>query len=143
MFSKVLVANRGEIAVRVMRACREMGIASVAVYSEADRGALHARYADEAYCIGPGPGEESCLNGERIVETPLACGADVVHPGYGFLSEQAPFAELCAEAGIAFVGPSPETLRLVGDKVAAREVARRAGVETVPGSEGRVSVEEA
>jgi len=143
LFRKVLIANRGEIAVRVMRACRELGIASVAVYSEADRGALHARYADEAYCIGPGPAAESYLNGARIVETAVACGADAIHPGYGFLSEQAAFAETCAAAGIAFVGPSPETLRSVGDKVSAREIARRAGVPTVPGSEGRVTADEA
>src|SRR5215207_5351085 len=126
-----------------MRACRELGVRSVAVYSEADLGALHARYADEAYCIGGPTAAESYLNAAAIVACARACGADAVHPGYGFLSEQADFAEACAEAGIKFIGPSPATLRLVGDKVAARGVAFRAGVATVPGSQGRVSVEEA
>jgi acetyl-CoA carboxylase biotin carboxylase subunit len=139
VFKKVLIANRGEIAVRVMRACRDMGITSVAVYSEADRAALHARYADEAYCIGPAPAAQSYLNAASIINTARTCGAEAIHPGYGFLSEQADFAQACVEAGIVFIGPPPGALRLLGDKVAAREVAERAGVPSVPGSAGRVS----
>ncbi|HXH21239.1 MAG TPA: acetyl-CoA carboxylase biotin carboxylase subunit [Dehalococcoidia bacterium] len=143
MFKKLLVANRGEIAVRVVRACRELGVTSVAVYSEADRGALHARLADEAYCIGPGPVGESYLNAAKIVETAKACGAEAIHPGYGFLSERAEFARACADAGIVFVGPTPEAMAMLGDKVEARRIARAAGAPTVPGTEGVVSPEEA
>ena len=143
MFKKVLIANRGEIAVRVMRTCRDMGIRSVAVYSEADATALHARYADEAYCIGPAPAAQSYLNGAKIIETALACGAEAIHPGYGFLSEQADFATACADAGIVFIGPSPHALRLLGDKVQARLIAESAGVPSVPGSDGRVTPAEA
>jgi acetyl-CoA carboxylase biotin carboxylase subunit len=143
LFRKLLVANRGEIAVRVMRTCRDMGIRSVAVYSEPDATALHARYGDEAYCIGPAPAAESYLNAKKIIETALACGADAIHPGYGFLSEQADFARACAQAGIVFIGPSPETLQMLGDKVYARVIAGRANVPFVPGSAGRVSPVEA
>jgi acetyl-CoA carboxylase biotin carboxylase subunit len=143
LFRKVLVANRGEIAVRVMRACRELGIPSVAVYSEADRGALHVRYADEAYCIGPGPVLESYLNGPKIIETAKACGAEAVHPGYGFLSERADFAQACADAGLVFIGPPPSAMAALGDKVEARKIARAAGAPTVPGSEGTIAPEDA
>lgn len=143
MFKKVLIANRGEVAVRIMRSCRDMGIASVGVYSDADATSLHARYADEAYCIGPAAATESYLDAARIIETAVACGADAIHPGYGFLSEQAEFAGACAAAGIKFIGPTPETLRLLGDKVEARRIAERAGVPSVPGSADRVSPDEA
>ncbi len=143
MFTKVLIANRGEIAVRVMRACREMGIASVAVYSDADRGALHTRYADEAYRIGTGPVLDSYLNAEKIIATAKACGAQAVHPGYGFLSERADFAQACADAGIAFIGPSPKAMSQLGDKVEARRIAREAGAPTVPGTDGTVAPEDA
>jgi acetyl-CoA carboxylase biotin carboxylase subunit len=143
VFRKVLVANRGEIAVRVMRACRELGIASVAVYSEADAGALHARYADEAVCIGPGPAPESYLSVEKVVAAARSTGAEAVHPGYGFLSERADFALACREAGIVFIGPPPEAMRLLGDKVEARRIAREAGAPTVPGTEGRIAPAEA
>ena len=143
MFSKILVANRGEIALRVMRTCRDLGIGSVAVYSEPDRTALHTRYADEAYLIGPGPVAESYLNVEKIIQAAKYHNVDAIHPGYGFLSEQATFAEACAEAGIVFIGPSPATLRELGDKVSARSIAEAAGVPTVPGTPERVTVEQA
>jgi acetyl-CoA carboxylase biotin carboxylase subunit len=143
LFKKILVANRGEIALRVMRTCREMGIATVAVYSTVDRSMLHVRYADEAYHIGEGPPLESYLNYEKIVEVAKAAGVDAIHPGYGFLSERTEFAEACADAGITFIGPDPKSVILLGDKVNARRTMIAAGVPVVPGTEGRVEADEA
>jgi 3-methylcrotonyl-CoA carboxylase alpha subunit len=136
MFTKILVANRGEIAVRVMAACQALGITAVAVYSEADRGALHTQVADEAYSIGPAPAAQSYLHIPAIIGVARSCGAQAIHPGYGFLAENAEFAEACAAAGIVFIGPSPETIRLLGSKTAAKEIAGKAGVSTVPGYAG-------
>ncbi len=143
MFKKLLVANRGEIALRIMRTCREMDIPTVAVYSTVDRNMLHVRYADEAYCIGEGPPLESYLNYHKIIEVAHGGGVDAVHPGYGFLSERTEFAEACADAGIKFIGPSPNAVRLLGDKVSARRTMIAAGVPVVPGTEGRVEADEA
>ena len=140
---KLLVANRGEIAVRILRACRELGIRSVAIYSDADRTAAHVRYADEAYCVGPAPAAESYLNIERIVSLAKESGAEAVHPGYGFLSENARFAEACSQAGITFVGPPASAIRMLGDKIEARRRAGQAGVPVVPGSAEIRDVDEA
>ena len=135
MINKVLIANRGEIAVRVMRSCREMGIRTVAVFSEADRTSRHVAYADEAYLIGPATAKESYLNIEKIIETAKMCNADAIHPGYGFLSENADFARRCKEEGIIFIGPEAETMESMGDKIAARKRMIAAGVPVVPGTE--------
>jgi acetyl-CoA carboxylase biotin carboxylase subunit len=141
---KVLIANRGEIALRVIRACREMGLATVAVYSDTDRGALHVLHADEAYRLGPAPASESYLRGDLILEIARRCGADAVHPGYGFLSENADFAEACATAGVTFIGPPADAMRVLGSKTRARQAADAAGMPRVPGSvTGLSSVEEA
>jgi acetyl-CoA carboxylase, biotin carboxylase subunit len=136
---KIVVANRGEIALRVMRSAKEMGIATVAVYSEADRNALFVRYADEAVCIGPPPSAQSYLRGEKIIEVCRETGADAIHPGYGFLSENAAFARKVREAGITFIGPSPESMEMMGDKLSAKAAAKRFNVPMIPGSEGAVS----
>ena len=136
MFNSVLIANRGEIAVRVIAACREMGIRSIAVYSEADRDALHMRLADEAWLLGPAPARESYLNIEAILRVARDHNAEAIHPGYGFLSENAEFAEACAQAGVVFIGPPPEAIRLMGSKTAAKRAVEQAGVPTVPGFMG-------
>jgi acetyl-CoA carboxylase biotin carboxylase subunit len=143
MFRKLLVANRGEIAIRVMRACRELGIASVAVYSDADRESMHVRYADEAYRIGPPPATESYLSIPNIMAVARQCGAEAIHPGYGFLAENAAFARACRDEGIIFVGPSPEAMTLLGDKINARRMMRSAGVPVVPGTDQITDPEEA
>jgi pyruvate carboxylase subunit A len=133
MIKKVLIANRGEIAIRVMRAARESGIATAAVYSEADRDSIFVKYADEAYCIGPSSARESYLNIPVIINTAKTCGADAIHPGYGFLAENAEFAQACESAGITFIGPSSQVLKLAGNKTSARQIAGTAGVPVVPG----------
>lgn len=138
MFQKVLIANRGEIAVRVIRACRELGIRTVAVYSEADRDALHVKMADEAYCIGPTASKDSYLNIANIMSVATKVGADAIHPGYGFLAENADFAEICAACNITFIGPDPEAIVKMGDKSTAKETMKAAGVPTVPGTDGLI-----
>ena len=144
MLKRVLIANRGEIALRILRACREMGIETVAVYSQADAEALHVQLATRAVCIGPAPASESYLNQNALLAVAKATGCDGVHPGYGFLSENAGFADACAREGLVFIGPRGETIRRAGAKSAARALMRRAGVPVTPGSDGVVAtVEEA
>jgi acetyl-CoA carboxylase, biotin carboxylase subunit len=143
MFKKILIANRGEIAMRVIRACREMGIRSVAVHSEADANALHVRFADEAICIGPAAAAKSYLNVPAIISAAEISGADAIHPGYGFLSENAGFAQVIQRCGLVFIGPSPESMRLWGDKLTAREAASKFGLPLLPGSEALQSASHA
>ena len=138
MFKKVLIANRGEIAVRIIRACRELGIHTVTVYSTADKHALHAQIADEAICIGPPATKDSYLNAAAIIEACKMTGAEAVHPGFGFLSENADFARLCEENNIVFIGPKPKSISMLGDKAAAKKAMKAAGVPVIPGSDGAV-----
>ena len=136
MFNKVLIANRGEIALRVIRACRELGLQTVAVYSEADRDSLHVRFADDDVCIGPAPSRDSYLNIPRLIAAAEITGADAIHPGYGFLAENAEFAETCAASNVTFIGPTPEQIRVMGDKAAARNAMAAAGSADHPGDDG-------
>ncbi len=138
MFEKVLIANRGEIAVRIIRACRELGIRCVAVYSTADRNSLHAQIADEAVCIGPANTKDSYLNSKALLAACEITGSDAVHPGFGFLSENADFARQCNKCGITFIGPSPESIEMLGDKATAKETMKKAGIPVIPGSDGAV-----
>src|ERR1700687_5887346 len=139
MFDKVLIANRGEIALRIHRACREMGIKTVAVHSTADAQAMHVRLADESVCIGPPPARDSYLNVAAILSAATITGADAIHPGYGFLSENAEFAEMVEAHGLTFIGPSPDHIRMMGDKIAAKTAMASLGVPLVPGSPGAVA----
>src|SRR5688572_20548367 len=144
MISKVLIANRGEIALRVIAACKEMGLKTVAVHSEADRDSLHVRYADDDVCIGPAASKQSYLNISSIIAAAEITGADAIHPGYGFLSENPHFAEIVGECNLTFIGPPADAIRRMGDKARARETAKAAGVPIIPGSEGAVkTVDEA
>ncbi|MEL6785033.1 MAG: biotin carboxylase N-terminal domain-containing protein, partial [Pseudomonadota bacterium] len=139
MFNKVLIANRGEIALRILRACKEMGIGTVAVHSTADADAMHVRLADQSVCIGPPASRDSYLNMHQIVAACEVTGADAIHPGYGFLSENAKFAEILAAHDITFIGPSAEHINVMGDKIMAKQTAERLGIPVVPGSAGAVS----
>ena len=143
MFKKVLIANRGEIALRINRACRELGVQTVAIFSEADRNSLHVRHADEAFCVGPGPVPRSYLNIPNIISTALITGCDAVHPGYGFLAENARFAEICTDHGLTFIGPKPDVIASMGDKATAKRVMKEAGVATTPGTDILPSVDDA
>ena len=142
MFSKILIANRGEIALRIIRACREMGIQTVAVFSEVDRESLHVRFADESVCIGPAKSADSYLNIPAIISAAEMTDVDAIHPGYGFLAENAHFAEICGSCNIHFIGPTPETMRMMGDKVQARETMRKIGIPLTPGGKGVVNSQE-
>lgn len=143
MFSKILIANRGEIAVRIIRACKEMGVATVAVYSEADRNALHVALADQSYCIGGSEASSSYLNENQIISAAILAGAQAIHPGYGFLSENAHFARLCRKNGLVFIGPQPESMERLSDKAALKELISNTGLTVIPGTKALSSVEEA
>ena len=143
MFSKILIANRGEIAVRIIRACKEMGVATVAVYSEADKNALHVALADQSYCIGGSEASDSYLNENQIISTAILSGAQAIHPGYGFLSENAHFARLCRKNGLVFIGPEPESMERLSDKAVLKELVKRTGLSVIPGTKAVASVEEA
>ena len=143
MFSKILIANRGEIAVRIIRACKEMGVATVAVYSEADKHALHVALADQAYCIGGPEASESYLNENQIISTALLAGAQAIHPGYGFLSENAHFARACRKNGLVFIGPDPDSMERLSDKAVLKELIRHTGLQVIPGTKALPNVEEA
>ena len=136
---KILIANRGEIALRIMRSAREMNIKTVAVFSEADRNALHVRYADEAICIGPAPSNQSYLVGEKIIDACKKTGAEAIHPGYGFLSENAGFAKMVADAGLILIGPSPEAMEIMGNKLSAKAAALKYNIPMVPGTEEAIT----
>jgi acetyl-CoA carboxylase biotin carboxylase subunit len=136
MFKKILIANRGEIALRIIRTCKEMGIKTVAVYSTADKESLHVRFADEAVCIGPPPSQQSYLSMANIIAAAEITNADAIHPGYGFLSENAKFSEICRDHGIKFIGATPEQINSMGDKSNAKDTMKKAGVPTIPGSDG-------
>ncbi len=139
MFKKILIANRGEIALRIIRACKELGVKAVAVYSTADENSSHTIFADESVCIGPSDSSKSYLNTTRIISAAEITGADAIHPGYGFLAENADFAEMCESINLAFIGPKAEVIRKMGDKAVAKETMRKAGVPGVPGSDGIIS----
>src|SRR5437762_9960394 len=139
MFKKILIANRGEIALRIIRTCKEMDIKTVSIYSTADRESLHVKFADEAVCIGPPPSKESYLSMPKIMAAAEITGADSIHPGYGFLAENAKFAEICAGYGIKFIGPTAEQISKMGDKISAKETMKKAGVPVIPGSDGLVT----
>ena len=143
MFSKILIANRGEIAVRIIRACKEMGVATVAVYSEADKNSLHVALADQSYCIGGPEASESYLNENQIISTAVLSGAQAVHPGYGFLSENAHFARACRKNGLVFIGPDPESMERLSDKAVLKELVRETGLSVIPGTKAVSSVREA
>jgi len=139
MFEKVLIANRGEIALRVIRACKEMGISTVAIHSTADSDAMHVRLADESVCVGPPAAAQSYLNIPAIIAACEITGAEAIHPGYGFLSENARFADIIQEHGLTFIGPTPEHIRMMGDKITAKQTVKELGIPTVPGSDGEVT----
>lgn len=143
MFSKILIANRGEIAVRIIRACKEMGVATVAVYSEADKNALHVALADQSYCIGGPDASESYLNENQIISTALLAGVQAIHPGYGFLSENAHFARLCRKNGLVFIGPDPENMERLSDKSRLKELFQNTGLSVIPGTKALADVREA